>query len=209
MSMKDSIVNFVSILKICAERKDLYKGIRIHDDIVKRGLVQINPLLGSSLINMYAKCGDLTKAQKLLNELPFRDIVSWNSLISGFSQKGLVEDALNCLENLKREGFSPNAITFVCILNACGSMRSLELGEEIHEKMCEQGLYDQNIVLNNALVDMYVKCCMLEKAQKVFDDLLVRNIATWNALIAGYAKHGHGLEALKCFDQMKLEGIRS
>ena len=65
----------------------------------------------------------------------------------------------------------------------------------------------KNVMLGNALVDMYVNCGMLEKAQKVHDELLVRNVYSWNSLIAGYAQHSNGHEAMNCFQKMQSEGL--
>ena len=62
-------------------------------------------------------------------------------------------------------------------------------------------------MMGNALVDMYVNCGMLEKAQKVHDELLVRNVYSWNSLIAGYAQHSNGHEAMNCFQKMQSEGL--
>ena len=74
-------ITFVSLLKVCAQRKDLCKGTELHADIVKKGLLKKSPYLASALINMYAKCGVLSKAQQVLDELPVCDLISWNAII--------------------------------------------------------------------------------------------------------------------------------
>ena len=88
-------------------------------------------------------------------------------------------------------------------MKACGSVRSLQIGEEIDAEVRKQGLLQKDVVLGTALVNMYAKCGMLEKAQKLHDELHVRSIISWNALIAGYVKNGFGDEAVKCLSQMK------
>ena len=98
----------------------------------------------------------------------------------------------------------------ICLhLNACAAIGSLDIGETIYDKLREQGLLKDNIVLGNALIDMYTKCGVLQKAQKVFDELPQRDIVSWNVLIAGYVEHGLGDQAIKCFRQMDDEGIIS
>eukprot|EP00250_Pteridium_aquilinum_P022500 c25392_g4_i4 orf=1-273(+) len=89
---------------------------------------------------MYAKCGSLSKAQDVLEKLPSRDVVSWSALIAGYAQRGQGEHALNCYERMQREGILPDAVTYACILKACGSIGAAEKGEEIHTEVHRQGL---------------------------------------------------------------------
>ena len=130
---KEEGIHYVTLLKECAKRKDLEKGMSLHVDITNKCLLRKNPYVGSSLINMYAKCGALSKAQEVLDELPFRNIVSWSALIAGYSRKGHGHEALNCFERMQSEGLSPDEITLTCILKACGSTQSLDKGKQIHE----------------------------------------------------------------------------
>ncbi|MCO5556815.1 hypothetical protein L7F22_010368 [Adiantum nelumboides] len=156
---------------------------------------------------MYAKCGALTKAQKVLDELSIRNVVSWSALIAGYAEHGCGKEALCCFHRMRREGLSPNAITYACALKACSLTQDLHMGERIHDEIASQGLLEKDMVPGNALVDMYVKCGALTKAREVLDDLPIRNVVSWNALIGGYAQHGCGKEALGCFNQMRSEGF--
>ena len=101
------------------------------------------------------------------SKLPQRDVVSWTALIAGYANHGLGCQAVKIFKQMKDEGISPNAWTYVCILNACAAILSLDIGETIHDKLREQGLLKDNIVLGNALIDLYTKCGVLQKAQKV------------------------------------------
>ncbi|KAI5054408.1 hypothetical protein GOP47_0030704 [Adiantum capillus-veneris] len=156
---------------------------------------------------MYAKCGALTKAQTILDELPVRDVVSWNTLIAGYAQHGLGKEAVGCLQRMRSEGLSPNAITYACILKACGIIQEVDMGKKIHNEITSQGLLSKHAMLGDALVYMYAKCGVLTKAQEVFDELPIRGPVSRNALIAGYAQQGQGQEALDCFQQMRSEGL--
>ncbi|MCO5558140.1 hypothetical protein L7F22_011717 [Adiantum nelumboides] len=129
------------------------------------------------------------EAQGVLDKLALRDVITWNVLIAGYVEHGFEEKALNCLVQMQTEGFSPNAITFIYILKACGSIGAIQKGEEIHGEVRKQGLLESNDMLLTALVDMYAKCGALAKAHEVFDMLPARNVVTWNALMAGYAEH--------------------
>jgi pentatricopeptide repeat protein len=91
---------------------------------------------------------------------------------------------------MEDEGLSPDAVTFSSILNACGEVGAAGRGEKIHANIVRQGLLKEDITLGNALVDMYAKCGMLQKAQEVFDVLPIQDVVSWNALMTGYAQLG-------------------
>ena len=201
------IFSLVDLLKSCSKNRDIHRGVRIHTHIVANHLLAKNPYLASSLINMYAKCGMLKKAHDLLEELLVRDIFSWSSLISGYTQQGRSHEALNCFDQMKCEGLAPNLVIFTCILKACGDGVIIEKGIKIHEEIISGGLLAKDVVLGTSLVDMYAKCGMITKAQEVFDELFVKNVVTWYALIAGYTQQGHSEEAFNCFERMRNEGI--
>ena len=197
----------VAFLKDCAKKKDLKRGSELHDGIVARGLFGNDILVSNNLLSMYVKCGALAKAQAIFNELPVRDVVSWNVLISGYAKHGDGERALTSFQEMKSEGFSPNAVTMVCVLKACDNLGALNKGHEIHAAIVTDGLLEEDIYVGTALLDMYAKCGLLLEAQEVFDGLPIRDVAAWTSLIGGYARHGHGESALKCVEQMQSEGL--
>ena len=81
-------------------------------------MLEKNVILGTVLVDMYAKCGMLKKAQQVLEDLPFRNIVSWSVLIAGCVQHGQSHEALNYFERMQSEGLLPDVVTFVCLLKA-------------------------------------------------------------------------------------------
>ena len=205
--MSPSAVTYACILKACATTGSLDIGQEIDAKVREKGLLKEDIVLGTSLIDMYAKCGILERACKVFDELRQRDTVSWNVLIAGYVEHGHFDRALVCFRRMEDEGVSPNAPTYDCVLQACAATRSLDVGEEIHAKVREQGFLKNDVVLGNRLIDMYAKCGMLQTACKVFDELPHRNVVSWNALIAGYVKHGFADQALKCFRQLEDAGI--
>ena len=202
--------DFIQLLNVCTEKKDLYCGMQLHVDIVNRGLlVEENGTisLANKLIHMYARCGEMAKAQNIHDDMVVRNVISWNALISGYVQQGKSHKALDCLLLMQCEGLSPDAFTFSCILKACGCVEDVEKGKGIHRDIVKRGLLQGNIVLGTALVDMYAKCGNLSKAQQLHVNLCAQDVVAWNALIAGHVKHGHGHEALNCFEKLKCEGM--
>lgn len=204
----DVAISFIGSLRACTKTKDLRRGTQVHDDIVKRGLLSNNSYIRSALVNMYAKCGALKKAREVFDAIETRDVVLWNALISGYAQHRQGEEALKCFEEMQRDGFSPDNITFTCILKACGSMGASEKGRDFHTHLVRERLLEKDYVLANALVDMYAKCGVLDRAQEVFDEHCARDdVVSWNVLIAGYTQQEKGKEALLCFERMRLEGF--
>ena len=202
-------VNLLDLIKLCGIRKNLSKVKEIHAKALDSGLIVNDAYIATALIRTYAKCGALEEALEVFERIPARNVVSWTALISGYVEHGLGHQALECFAKMRDEGVHPSAITYACLLKACGIVRFLDVGECLDIEIRKQGLLKKDVVLGTALVDMYSKCGALEKAQEVFDELLIRNVVTWNALITGYVRHGLGDEALRCFRRMRDEKVCS
>ncbi|MCO5552922.1 hypothetical protein L7F22_006441 [Adiantum nelumboides] len=103
--------------------------------------------------------------------------VSWNALIGGYVQQGKSGEALCCFHRMQREGVSPDAITYACILKLRGIMQEIDIGQQMHDDIVSQGLLEKDYVLGSALVDMHAKCGVFRKVEKTFDELPVRIVA--------------------------------
>ena len=163
---------FVGLLKECMKKKDPEQCLKIHSEILRRGLLQKSPHVASALISMYAKCGMFAKAKQVLAEIHYPTIVSWNALISVYVQQGQDHDALMCLGSLQSHGLSPNVVTFICILKACGNIGAIKRGRLVHDEIKRKGLLEVDFLLGTDLVDMYVKCGMSARVQEVLEELL-------------------------------------
>ncbi|KAJ7205384.1 hypothetical protein O6H91_Y485300 [Diphasiastrum complanatum] len=199
-------VLFVVVLKACARLAALEQGRQLHSDIIKRGF-QSDVIVGSTLVNMYAKCGCTEEARELFDNMSERNAVSWNAMIAGYAQNGLGKEALALYEQMKQDGMQPNNITFVLLLKACASLAALEQGQQLHSEIIKRG-FQSDVVVASTLVDMYAKCGCTEDAREVFDNMSVRDVVSWNAMIAGYAQNRLGKEALALYEQMKQEGMQ-
>ena len=112
------------------------------------------------------------------------NIVSWNAVIARYAQHGYGDEALNHYINMRNQGFCPNAVTFVCILIACGGFGKLEKGKEIHVEVIEHDCEGKNMFIATGLVDMYAKCGEISKAREVFDEFTIQDVVSCNPLIA-------------------------
>ena len=204
----DDGFSFVKLLKECAKKKDVCKGVRLHAYITQGGILEKNPYIASSLINMYAKCGMLSKAREVHDELRVRKLDSWNALIGGLAQQGQGQEALNCFEHMKCEGLSPDFITYISILKASGVIECLSMGQQIHEEIVGRSLLGRSVLLGTTLVGMYAKCGEHDKAYQVLEELPIRNVFSWNALIGGCADQGLYRLAAKYLEDMEQRGLK-
>ncbi|KAJ7540073.1 hypothetical protein O6H91_10G000700 [Diphasiastrum complanatum] len=199
-------VLFVVVLKACASLAGLEQGRQLHSEIIKRGF-QSDVVVGSTLVNMYAKCGCTEDARELFDNMTERDVVSWNAMIAGYAQNGLGKEALVLYEQMKQEGMQPDNVTFVLLLKACASLAALEQGKQLHSEIVKRG-FQSDVVVRNTLVDMYAKCGCTEDARELLDNMSERDVVSWTAMIAGYAQNGLAQEALALFEQMQREGTK-
>ncbi|KAJ7278093.1 hypothetical protein O6H91_06G050200 [Diphasiastrum complanatum] len=199
-------VTFVVLLKACASLAALEQGKQLHSDIISRGF-QSDVIVGSTLVDMYAKCGCTDDARELFNNMSERNVVSWSAMIAGYAQNGLGKEALALYEQMKQEGVQPDIVTFTCVLSACASLAALEQGKQLHFDIIKRG-FQSDVIVGSSLVDMYGKCGCIEDARELFNSMSKRDVVSWSAMIAGYAQNGLGKEALALYEQMKQEGVQ-
>jgi pentatricopeptide repeat protein len=135
------------------------------------------------------------------------DVVTWTTMILGHIKCGQGQKALELFRQMQQEGVQPDPVTFVGVLNACASVVALEEGRCTHEQIIQSG-WDSAIFVGNSLVDMYAKCGSMEDAKRVFNEMPLRDVVSWNTILRGFAMHGHGKEALTYFEQMCEEGVQ-
>jgi len=198
-------VAFVGVLNACASVGALEEGRRAHEQIIQSGC-GLDVFVGSSLVDMYAKCGSMEEAWKVFNKMSSRDVVSWTAMILGNVKCGEGQAALELFQQMQQEGVLPNPITFVGVLNACASVLALEEGRRAHKQIIESD-FESNVFVRSSLVDMYAKCGSMEEAWRVFNKMSSHDVVSWNALLRGFAMHGHGEETLQHFEQMCEEGV--
>ncbi|XP_015900785.3 pentatricopeptide repeat-containing protein At3g24000, mitochondrial [Ziziphus jujuba] len=194
-----------SLLKASGGRPTDKHGRQLHAYCLKYGFVS-NVYVGSSLVDMYARCGHMVEAQSIFDDIVSKNEVSWNALIAGHARKGEGEHAFRLFWKMQREDFKPTHFTYSSILAACASTGSLEQGKWVHAHMIKSG---GRLVAfaGNTLLYMYAKSGSIEDAKKVFDRLLKQDLVSWNSILTGYAQHGLAKETLRQFEEMLRIGI--
>ncbi|XP_010258202.1 PREDICTED: pentatricopeptide repeat-containing protein At3g29230 [Nelumbo nucifera] len=166
-----------------------------------------NVVSWSTMITGYSKAGDMDMAKMMFDRMPVKNLVSWTIMISGYAEKGLAKKAFNLYDQMEMSGLKLDDGTFISILAACAESGLLGLGKRVHISI-ERSRLRYSIKVCNALVDMYAKCGSLSNALSVFNGMLERDVVSWNAIIQGLARHGHGESALELFSRMKQEGVK-
>ncbi|XP_024533172.1 pentatricopeptide repeat-containing protein At4g18520, chloroplastic-like [Selaginella moellendorffii] len=167
--------------------------------------------VANSLIDMYAKCGSLADARAVFDKMPLHDLVSWNTLLSGYADNGESEKALEVYKLMRKEESSscrPDARTFVPLLKACSNTAALETGRAIHGEAVRSGV-ESSPFLAASLVDFYGKCGgNMAQAEQAFDVTPTRNLTLWSALMAGYGRLGDTNQVLGLFQTLEKTGLR-
>ncbi|XP_024535640.1 putative pentatricopeptide repeat-containing protein At3g01580 [Selaginella moellendorffii] len=209
--------SLMAALKACGRSKDIKGGQEIHATVLKSGLFPWNTSLGNSLVNMYAKCGNMPEAHKVFHQMPVHSVISWNTLIAGYAVNGECEVALQLFEDMRREGSEPNARTYLPALMACSSWATKEEAMQVGGKLVKMGClqkgmaihsqalannYRSDVFIGSMLVTTYAKCGSMVDARMAFDKMPSPDLVAWNALLQGYVDNGESELALDLFSVM-------
>ncbi|KAL9232789.1 hypothetical protein vseg_007857 [Gypsophila vaccaria] len=207
LGLKTKFDEYNTVLNECVNRKALRHGQRVHAHMIKtRYLPPV--YLRTRLVVLYCKCGCLSDARHVFDEMPGRNVVSWTAMISGFSQRGFASEGLSLFVQMLRSGEEPNEFTFATILPSCIGDFGFKCGRQIHSLIIRSN-YDSHIFVGSSLLDMYAKAGKIHEAQTIFDNLTERDVVSCTAMISGYAQLGFDEEAVKLFRRLLKEGMSS
>eukprot|EP00250_Pteridium_aquilinum_P000723 c10875_g2_i1 orf=65-1009(+) len=209
LSSRPSIATLASILRHCGTYKMLGDGKLVHQHINRRGFHQnifINNCLvlmyadcesmeeaqeafdriprpnsysWSILIKGYAQNNKLDEASHVFAKIPNPDVVAWNTMIAAYAQKQQAKEALDLFWKMQQEGIEPNAVTFVCTLEACSSLSALEEAQEFL-MLISGGNFAEDKLVKTALMTLLGKFGRLDEAWSIFDKLPDRDVVSWN-----------------------------
>ncbi|GAV60790.1 PPR domain-containing protein/PPR_2 domain-containing protein [Cephalotus follicularis] len=211
MHREDFVLNeysFGSGLSACAGLEDFNMGAQIHG-LLSKSRHSWDVYMGSALIDMYSKCGRVSCAQRVFDGMSERNIVSWNSLITSYEQNGPTSEALEIFLRMTECGFEPDEVTLASVVSACASLSRIKEGLQIHARVVKFDKFKDDLILGNALVDMYAKCGKINKARYVFDRLPIRNVVSETSMVSGYAKAASVKAARLMFTKMMERNVVS
>ncbi|KNA18352.1 hypothetical protein SOVF_071650 [Spinacia oleracea] len=197
---------FPFLLKACSNMQSLNGCKQVHIHVIKTGLdLDLHAVNG--LVRGYSVSGSLADARQVFDEIPERNLSIWTSMICGYAQNDISDEALFLFNEMVNQGLEPNGATLASVLSACAQEGCLVIGERIEKFLREKKGAEMGVILGTALVHMYAKNGALSKAREVFDSMQEKNVATWNSMIHGLAVHGYSEEALVLFRKLEIEGI--
>ncbi|XP_011622619.1 pentatricopeptide repeat-containing protein At2g22410, mitochondrial [Amborella trichopoda] len=196
---------FPFVLKACAQLLDSEAGKGIHGHVLKLGFDR-DIFVCNALIHLNAICGELDVARKLFDKSICRDLVSWNSMINGYVRGGFLNEAIELFREMGLQNMKPDEVTMIAMVSASRQLGDLELGQSFHDFINKKGIR-MTVPLTNALIDMYAKCCCLEVAQRLFNEMPKRTIISWTTMIASYARVGMMEQARELLDAMPEKDV--
>ncbi|CAI8596622.1 unnamed protein product [Vicia faba] len=179
----------VSVISACTHMAALDLGKWIHAYISKNKF-QVNVILGTTLLDMYMKCGCVENALEVFYAMEEKGVSTWNALILGLAMNGLVEKSLNMFEKMKNTTTLPNEITFMGVLGACRHMGLVDEGRRYFSSMTQEHKIEPNVKHYGCVVDLLGRAGLLKEAEELIESMpMAPDVATWGALLGACRKH--------------------
>ncbi|KAG8384640.1 hypothetical protein BUALT_Bualt04G0138900 [Buddleja alternifolia] len=195
------------VFRACGDLVLLELGVVVHGLAIKSGLVSGSSFVGNSLLAMYMNCGDQKGARRVFGAMMEKTVVSWNTMISGYFRNDSAKEALMIFRGMVDNEVEFDSATVLSVLPACGYLKDFEMGREVH-LLIQDKVFGKRLAVQNALVDMYVKCGRMDEARGVFDGIVERDVVTWTTMINGYISNADVKGALNLCKLMQFEGVR-
>ncbi|CAI0388804.1 unnamed protein product [Linum tenue] len=197
-------VTLASVISACAHLGALDLGKEIHHYVMQNGF-DLDVYVGSSLIDMYAKCGSLERSLLVFYKLRHKNLFCWNSIIEGLAVHGYAEEALAMFSKMKTEKIKPNGVTFISILSACAHSGLVEEGRKWFESMTRDYSCPLQLEHYGCMVDLLSKAGLLEEALRLIRTMkLEPNAVIWGALLGGCKLHRNFEIAQIAVEELKV-----
>ncbi|XVF52157.1 hypothetical protein PTKIN_Ptkin04bG0242200 [Pterospermum kingtungense] len=192
------------IVSALSHMKCLKNGKSFHCLSIKSGMLR-DCSLCNALLDMYAKCGDLISSESMFAWMECRDVVSWNSIINGFLYTGLPAKSLWYFREMINLGIRGDSVSLSCAISASAALEELSSGQAIHAWGIKKG-HTSDISCSNSLISLYSQYGDTEASESVFEEMVHKDVISWNAMIGGFASNGKILETFDMLCKMQLTG---
>ncbi|XP_048329673.2 pentatricopeptide repeat-containing protein At4g31070, mitochondrial [Ziziphus jujuba] len=196
-----------SVIKACSLPRSHHFGLQLHCLVIKTGS-HSEIVVSNSIISMYAKSSTVEAARKVFDTMPYRDTITWNSLINCHIQNGYPGKALEMLKMMCFYGFVPKPELLACIVSACARTRQFRVGRVVHALVTTDGRIEESTLLSTALVDMYLRSNDSIMGLHVFNQMADKNEVSWTAMISGCTSNYCYKMAIDCLRSMQIERVR-
>ncbi|XP_019225946.1 PREDICTED: pentatricopeptide repeat-containing protein At4g13650-like [Nicotiana attenuata] len=194
----------VGVLVGVSELRDLILGQSNHGLIVKLGW-EDNSFVGTSLLEVYAKCGNISDCTKIFENLKSQGLVPWNVMISACVHNELFEEAFLLFNRSQKSGLFPDSMTALALIQSCVAMESKCLCESVHAMVVKFGLVSY-VQVNNSLLFLYSNLMVLPAAWEIFDTMEEKDVISWSTVMSLLVHLEYASDAIKLFFHMRDSG---
>ncbi|KAI9124397.1 hypothetical protein K1719_004319 [Acacia pycnantha] len=195
-----------ALVSACISLKSIRCVKRVFIYMVTNGF-EPDLYMRNRVLLMHVKCGMMIDACKLFDEMPERNLLSWNTILAGLVDSGRYMEAIRLFLIMWEEDSDGCSRTFATMVRASAGLSLVRVGRQFHSCALKMGV-GEDIFVSCALIDMYSKCGDIEDAQFVFDLMPEKTTVGWNSIIAGYALNGYSEEALEMYYEMCDCGVK-
>ncbi|KAG1347282.1 pentatricopeptide repeat-containing protein, mitochondrial [Cocos nucifera] len=196
-------ITLVSVLGACDQIAALQFGWSLHAYLTRKGFDNM-VIVGTALIDMYAKCGSLDCSRQAFDEMPMKNLVSWTAMISGYGLHGRGREAVACFNEMKRKNMGPDKITFTSVLSACSHAGLVDEAKEIFHQMSKEYSISLSVEHYSCMVDLLGRAGHLDEVYKLILDMNVEpNVDVWVAFLSACCIH-HNVELAEIAAQNAL-----
>uniref|UniRef100_A0A7N0UQ41 Uncharacterized protein n=1 Tax=Kalanchoe fedtschenkoi TaxID=63787 RepID=A0A7N0UQ41_KALFE len=193
-------VTVLGVFNACASLRNVSLARLVHRIAICRGFYE-DMYVGNALVDTYSKCGVVDSAVEVFDQMPQRNIVSWNSLLSGLVGNDQYSESLSLFEMMGKEGVETDEVTVVNLLQTCKKFADPLQYKSVHGHVLHRAMESNHLVVNS-LLDVYAKCNLVDLAWRLFKGLKRRDVVSWSTMIAGFANCGRPDEALVVYQAM-------
>ncbi|XP_047319579.1 putative pentatricopeptide repeat-containing protein At5g40405 [Impatiens glandulifera] len=189
-SVEVNEASMVSVLSACTQLGAIEQGRWAHAYIERHNL-PMTVTLGTSLVDMYAKCGDIEMAMSIFWRLMEKNVYTWSSAMGGLAMNGLGNECLELFSLMKREGVKPNEVTFISILKGCSVAGLVDEGCRQFDSMIKDYGFVPMLEHYGCMVDLYGRAGLLMKALDFINKMPIQpHAGAWGALLNACKIHG-------------------
>ncbi|KAJ8479761.1 hypothetical protein OPV22_023488 [Ensete ventricosum] len=192
----------------CVPQQSLRQGQQIHGLIFAAGAAS-HRFTANHLLHMYSKLGqngDIHAARKLFDEMPERNVATWNAMITGLAHFELDEEGLEFFRRMREAGLRPDEFGLGSAFRCCAGLKDIGSGHQIHAYVVRNG-FEHDMCVGSSLAHMYMRCGCLDDGERVLKGLPIINVVSCNTIIAGRAQNGDTEGAVHHFSLMKAVGL--
>ncbi|KAF4379718.1 hypothetical protein F8388_023735 [Cannabis sativa] len=182
-------ITIATLLSGCGQLGHLQFGERLHNYVLRNN-IEVESFVGTALIDMYTKCGRIERAENVFKSIKDPCLVTWNSMISGYSLYGFEHKALSCFSKLQEQGIKPDHITFLGVLAACTHGGLVDEGRKYFEIMRKEFNVMPGLQHYACSVSLLGRAGLLEEALILIKDMEIKpDFAVWGALLNACCIH--------------------